>query len=350
MKKCIISFCSLFALVTAGFAQDTVTVRDRTGKSDKLTTVVGTITAESVAGVKVKPGVGPEKEVPAGDIVDVVYEVRPAAKLKYNSAMQNEAKKAGPDAAKSLAEAEKDYNGVVAQIGSDEKAAKALRHIQYKLALLKVAQAGEDKVKQLEAADLLGKFRREHANCWQYMPAARQQAQMLIDLDKFDSAAAVFDELAQNSDLPKAAKQEADLLAIDVLMRAKNYTAAEKRVGSALAGLKPDDPQAERLKLYQIACTAGTADLTKVEPQLKAAIDKAADIGLKALAYNTLGDVYAAKGQKQDAKWAYLWVDAVYSADRNEHLKAMERLAQVFKDLGDEDHANKYREKLARMR
>ncbi len=96
---------------------------------------------------------------------------------------------------------------------------------------------------------------------------------------------------------------------------------------------------------------AGTADIQQVEPQLKAAIEKAADPGLKALAYNTLGDVYIAKGQKQDAKWAYLWVDAVYAtADRNEHLKALERLAQVFKDLGDEDHANKYREKLARLR
>ena len=205
-------------------------------------------------------------------------------------------------------------------------------------------------MKQLEAADLLGKFRKQYPNSWQYTAAARQQAQMLIDLDNFDAAATVFDELAKNPDLPKSAKQDTELLAIDVLMRAKNFTAAGQRIAAALAATKGTDPQAERLKLYQIGCSAGAADLQVVEPQLKEAIEKAADPGLKALAYNTLGDVYNAKGQKQDAKWAYLWVDAVYFADRTEHLKAMERLAQLFKDLGDEDHANKYREKLARLR
>jgi hypothetical protein len=339
-----------FLLTSAALADDTVMVRDRAAKPEKVVSYLGTITAESVAGVKLKPNVGAEKEFPAGDIVDIIYEVRPAAKLKYSSALQNEQKKTGPDSNKALAEAEKDYAGVASQL-NDEKSAKVLRHIQYKLALLKLAQAGEDKVKQLQAADLLGKFRREHTNSWQYSAAARQQAQILIDLDKYADAAAVFDDLAKNPDLPKAAKQETELLAIDVLMKAKDYAQAEKRIASALAALPANDPQAERLKLYQIGCTANTADLQKIEPQLKTTIDKAADPGLKALAYNTLGDLYAAKGMKQDAKWAYLWVDAVYSAaDRNEHLKAVERLAQLFKDLGDEDHANKYREKLARMR
>ena len=127
----------VLALANLAAADDLVSVRDRTGKSDKPTSVIGTITAETVAGVKLKPGVGPEKDIPAGDILDVVYEVRPAARLRYNSAMQNEAKKTGPDSAKVLAEAEKDYAGVAAQL-NDEKSAKILRHIQYKLALIKV--------------------------------------------------------------------------------------------------------------------------------------------------------------------------------------------------------------------
>src|SRR6266853_269961 len=134
----IAAILCVVALSSAALADDTVTVRDRAAKPEKVVSLLGTITAESVAGVKLKPNVGPEKEIAAGDIVDVIYEVRPAAKLMYNSALQNE-KKTGPDAAKALTEAQKDYAGVAAQL--DEKSAKLRRHIQYKLVLIKLAQA-----------------------------------------------------------------------------------------------------------------------------------------------------------------------------------------------------------------
>ena len=48
--------------------------------------------------------------------------------------------------------------------------------------------------------------------------------------------------------------------------------------------------------------------------------------------------------------WSYLWVDVVYNQDKNEHLKAMERLIKVFKEFNDEEHVRKYEDKLARTR
>src|SRR5260370_13239163 len=149
--RILAALLAVLALSAATLADDTLMVSDRAAKPEKVVSLLGTITAESVAGIKLKPNVGPEKEIAAGDIVDVIYEVRPAAKLMYNSALQNE-KKTGADAAKALTEAQKDYAGVAAQL--DEKPAKLRRHIQYKLAPLKLAKPGEHKVKQLQAADL----------------------------------------------------------------------------------------------------------------------------------------------------------------------------------------------------
>jgi len=58
----------------------------------------------------------------------------------------------------------------------------------------------------------------------------------------------------------------------------------------------------------------------------------------------------AAKGQVKDAMWSYLWVDVVYNQDKSEHLKAMDRLKTVFTKMNDQDHVEKYTEKLNRLR
>lgn len=343
-------FCLIVGTLAVGSAvgQDTLQYRDRSAKPERVVTISGQLVDESVGGIKFKP-VGPERTIPVNDIVDLSLQVPGAAKLIYSSAVANEAKKSGPDSVKALQEAEKDYRSVLAQL-RDEKTVRLQRQIEFKLLFIRAALAGEDKVKLLQAAEQFEVFRKKHPKAWQYLASARQQAQMLVDLEQYDPAMKVYDELARNPDLPKLVIQETNFLAIETLMRAKNFATAEVRLNSALATLPADDPMAERMKIYQIGCQAATADLAKVEPQLKAYIDKTADVGLKALAYNTLGDVYSAKGRKDDAKWAHLWVDAVYSADRGEHLKALERLAQVFKDLGDEEHSAKYREKLARLK
>jgi hypothetical protein len=338
-------------VVTPAAAQDTITFRDRTPRmAEKVTTITGDIKDEKFTGIKIKPAVGAERQIPAGDVIEVVYAVPGAVNIDYKSAVMNESKKGPTDAGRKAAEeAEKLYAIVLSKL-KDEKTARVQRHLQYKLLTTRGFLVAGDKAKSLDLIEQFDKFRKQHANAWQTLPASRQQAQLLIDLEEYEPAAKVYEEVLKTPDLAKDAKQEIELATVDLLMRAKNFATAEARIKDALGRLPAGDPQAERLKIYQIGCQAATADLKTVEPQLQAMIEKAADPGLKALAYNTLGDCYAAKGKKDDAKWAYLWVDAVYNQDRTELLKALERLAQVFKDLNDEDHSNKYREKLARLK
>jgi len=69
--------------------------------------------------------------------------------------------------------------------------------------------------------------------------------------------------------------------------------------------------------------------------------------GLKAAAYNMLGDLLRRDGKtKKDALYAYLWVDVVYNDDPAEVAKADGRLADLFGELKDEERARKYRDRL----
>ena len=52
----------------------------------------------------------------------------------------------------------------------------------------------------------------------------------------------------------------------------------------------------------------------------------------------------------REAMWAYLWVEVVYNQDKEEVAKALARLAEVFKQLGDEDRERAYHDRMRRNR
>jgi hypothetical protein len=343
-----IALLSAIVVALPALADDEVNFRDRSAKPEKITKVTGTITDETVNFVKIKPNVGAEKEISAADIIDVVYNVPGGQIFQYKNARDSEAKRGGPDGKKSLAESEADYRKVLAAL-KDDKTKNVQRHLQFKIATLVAAQA-EDADKKLAAADELDKFRKANPNCWQLVSCVRQLAAIWLENGKPDLAAAAFDDLSKVPNLSKEVKQEVELLVIDVLMRAEKFSDADAKITAAIGHLPPTDPQVARLKIYQIGCQAKSAELDKVVPQLNDIIDKTADPTLKALAYNTRGGCQFAKGQYKDAMWSYLWVDVVYNQDKAEQIRAMERLVDVFTKLNDDDHVQKYREKLARTR
>jgi tetratricopeptide (TPR) repeat protein len=335
-------------LAFPALAEDVVTYRDRTAKPEKVATVSGNITDETVNTIKIKPNVGPEKEISAADIIEIVYTVPGAMLFEYQNARNAEGRRSAPDGKKAIVDALGGYRKVLSSL-KDEKTNKLQRQLHYKIATLAAAQA-ESKEDKLAAAEELDRFRKANPNSWQLVSVVRQLAALWIENGKSEEAAKAFDDLAKVPNLSKEVKQEVELSVIDVLMQAAKFPEAESKITAALGAVPPTDPQAQRLKIYQIGCQVKQADLEKVLPQLNDIIDKTSDPTLKALAYNTRGDVQFAKGQKKDAMWSYLWVDVVYYQDKGEHLKAMERLVKVFKDFNDEDHARKYEDKLARNR
>ena len=106
----------------------------------------------------------------------------------------------------------------------------------------------------------------------------------------------------------------------------------------------------DRATLYQVALGGAEGDISATVKKLTESIDKAQDPALRALAYNVLGDLHLAKGQKRAAMWSYLWVDQVYNQDRAEHVKAMTRLIKIFEAEMDPDKVRMYRDKVNRTR
>ena len=319
-------------------AQDKVEYRDR--KTDKAVPVSGQITSESVAGVQIKPtGAAAARDIPASEILRVTYGDLPGAvKLDYPQAVNLDEKR-------EYAKAIEGYQGMLPKLSG---APKTKRYVEYRIAMLKAGQAeggGDAK----EAVDALNAFLTAYPESWQYSLAAKQLARLQIDKGDFDAAAKTLDSLAKAPGLPKDMRQEADLLLIDALFRARKFQEVESKIQTAMNALPANDPQRDRFSVYQIAAGAENAKLEDVVKKLDAIIAKTEDNGLKALAYNTLGDCYLLKDRKRDAMWSYLWVDVVYFQDRPEHIKALERLAKLFEDLKD-PRAAVYKEKLQRSR
>jgi hypothetical protein len=347
-------FAAFSALTLAAMApaqqRDTVYYRDRTAKPEKTAEFIGAVVEETVNGIKVKPQVGPDRSFAVGDIVDVIYAPPRALEIPFQPILNGESalRTGGPDKAK-IDKLVKDYTTFVNNSLKDAKVPSLRRHIQYRLAGLKAALA-EKREDQNEAVRNFEQVRKEVAGSWQFVPLVRQEVQLLADLERLDDAARVLDEAGKTPGLAKELKQEMELSMIDLMIRAGKANEVEGRIAQALQTLPPTDPMATKLKVFQLGAQAGKGDADKAAAQLKTIIDQAQDNSLKALAYNTLGDCYSAKGQKKEAMWAYMWVDVVYNQDKAEYAKAVERLSRVFKDLNDDARADKYKEKLKSIR
>ncbi|HEY1380883.1 MAG TPA: hypothetical protein VGF55_29045 [Gemmataceae bacterium] len=306
-------------------AQDRVTYRDRATKGPQ--TAAGKIESETLAGVKVG-----SRTIPAGDVVEIVYDV-PAIKLDYPRAAAAEAR--GP------AEAAPVYEGMLrVPAVQNNKAVK--RYIEYKLALLAAARADEGPEQLQKAITALDRFRKDHPDSWELVPVTRALARLYQDHQPpdLDAARKAYEELAAAAGAPADLKAECTFQAIDLLLSAGRADDAKRR----LAALPASDP---RTKVYEIGCQAGTGMSLAAAKQLEDLIDKTTDRGVKAAAYNMLGDIYRRDPKtKKDAVYAYLWVDAWYNDDPAEVGKADGRLADLFGELKDDERAKKFRDKV----
>ena len=71
---------------------------------------------------------------------------------------------------------------------------------------------------------------------------------------------------------------------------------------------------------------------------------------VRATAFSALGELYLIANKPREAMWEFLWVETVYNADKDEALKAMCRLVEVFKAQMDEERPKAYRERIRRFR
>jgi hypothetical protein len=332
-------------------AQDVIRYTDR--RTSREQAAQGTIEAESPSQVVYKPAASAgTKEVPAIDITDVIYEVPGGVKLLYRTAQAEERKASDPttrdaDRGKALSDAIKSFQEVLDQLGADSQKF-AGRHLHFKIARLRAKLADDDPEQRDAAIEALMKFKEQHADGWQITACARLLARQQLAKGDTGAAQRTYEELAALPDIPSSVRKEFELRVLETLIRGQKYAEAQKRMDSLLKSLPADDPQSARVRVYQAQCLGASGKLAEAVTQLRAIIDKTADKDLKALAYNALGDCFRLQGKPRNALWEYLWVDVIYHQDKQEHIKALEQLAQLFEELGDKARARQYRDRLKR--
>ncbi len=337
------------ALAAPARGQDRIRYSDRTKKTD--IEVTGTIEEETPAKVVYKATAG-RREIAAGDIIDITYEVPAGVRLEYYNPAINQEKQA--DKAANDADRKKLLNSALNNYKESLKRPIpkkfAQRHLQFKVAQLTAVLIGEDRSQADAAIEALDTFRKSNPDGWQIVSCARLLARLQMQKEDYDGAIKTYEDLAKTPNITKEVKQDAELLAAQALTRAKRYKEAEKRLQDALKSLPADDPQAARVQVYLAECQARTGQFAAAAKQLETIISKTSENSLKALAYNTLGDCYVANDRPRDALWAYLWVDVVYYQEKQEHRKALEQLAKLFEQFKDENRAKEYRERLQKSR
>src|SRR5438045_3966585 len=169
MKRLTIT--ALFLLAAPAAAQDRVTYHDRAARDKGAQTVTGRIDAESLAGLRIAA-----KTIPATDVIDVAYELPGAVRIQYNRAVAAEARK--------LDDAVKEYDDLV-KTPSFAAARFAKRYGEYKLATLKAAKADEAGT-PAAAVEALTRFRKDHPDSWEVIPATRLLARYLMEKEPPD--------------------------------------------------------------------------------------------------------------------------------------------------------------------
>jgi hypothetical protein len=333
MKRLLLAAFCLGGLAFAApvSAQDEIRYFNR--KTQKEDTAKGTIEKESAAAIAFKyASTGRKEEISSVDVFDVIYKVPGGLVLDYRKPFNKEESAFKPttkddDRKQMIKEALKDYAELVPKF-ADQKLVQT--NLEFRIARL-LAKAAEDDPAQVEPAiEALTKFKTDHADSWQLIASAKLLAGLREQTGDIKSAQKIYEELAANDVLPKETRQDFSLSEARLLIRGNLHADALKKLKDLGGSFTADDPRKARVDVFMAACTAAGGNAPEAEKQLKGLIAGNADNETKALACNALGDLHLHDGKAEDAFWDYLWVDVLYSQDREEHAKALFQLSKLF--------------------
>jgi hypothetical protein len=331
---------------------DRVVVRD-TKKDGATKTYEGTLVLDK-AGLRVMGGEKADK---------LVATLEPADLLKFTPGEMP-----GVDRSAILAlvtsedkKTKKDYEA--ARLGYSDLLKKAAgapdrskRYLEYKIAQMtaKVADETPDDEGWAAQADAAVKawdaFLAQYKTGWEAWMANRAYTRLLAELNKYDLAARAWAALAKTGELPPNLATEAALQEIDSQIRGKVGATAEVAARN-LGKDAPPGATKDKLAIYESAAKAITGgDPLSGVKDIEDRIASTKDPGVRAVGHSMRGELYLAANKPREAMWEFLWVETVYNADKDEVLRAMARLADVFKALSDEDRARAYRDKIRRLR
>jgi hypothetical protein len=200
-------------------------------------------------------------------------------------------------------------------------------------------------------------FLNDYRSGWEIWPAARIEARLLTETGRFDELEKLWRRMqAKDVELPPDLRQEALLQMIDSEIRlgGAGYASAKQAADAALKapdlGLVAKDKLAIYARVGQLGGSPSAEEATAAAKEIEEKIAASKEPTVRGLGYSMLGEVYLAAKRPRDAMWAFLWAETVYNADKDEVLKALVRLQQIFKGQMDDDREKLYKDKLRRFR
>lgn len=323
---------------------DTVIVRNR----EKA--IEGTVKSEDAKSIVVAHIVDKKKieeSIPATDVIDIVHEAISPAALTIKGAPYRLARDAEKDAesddpkkrATALQTAVANYNITMQKMLRETTAQKyAARQLEFKVAVLMVRQA-TDQVGSDRAVIKLKEFKTKFADSWQIHQVMPLIAQLQMESKDFKEAALTYQEMADMPTLPTDVRRDAELKVVEVMVRANDIAGANSRLDLLEKKNASIPAMASRVKMARADVMIGQKQYDKAIPVLQDVVKNNTDKQIKALAHNHLGECLFKAARYNEALWEFLWVDAVFNQDREQHAKALFYLWKTFEQLNNQERS-----------
>ncbi len=246
-----------------------------------------------------------------------------------------------------------DYEGAQADLDrvnpDDVVRAEIRQDIEFYQALVaaRLATAGKGEIP--EAGKLMADFVKAHPQSYHYLEANEVVGDLLVANQQFDRARKYYEQVGK---APWPDCQMRAAVAVGRVLLAENKPQEAMKSFESVLAMKADSELAEA---QRVAATLGRArclaEANQADEAVKIAnkvIAAAAedDVELLAQAYNALGIALKKAGRTQEALFALLRVDTLYSSAAEAHAEALFHLIPVWQDLKKLDRAKETQQAL----
>jgi tetratricopeptide (TPR) repeat protein len=215
------------------------------------------------------------------------------------------------------------------------------RNLEYKVAVLTLRQAVTDQTSTAGALAKLQDFRTKYPNSWQINDVVPRVAQMQMDAGDFKGAAVTFQDMAEMEVFPADVRRNAELMVVNVTVKAGDFKGALKKLDDLEKKAAANPAFASRIKMTRAEVYVGEKKFDLAVPLLQTLLKDSKDVQIKAQAHNSLGECLFKANRYSEALWEFLYVDTVYSQDKNERAKALYYLWKTFDQLPNNDERAK---------
>jgi tetratricopeptide (TPR) repeat protein len=287
----------------------------------------GTVIAETPAEVTVKVG-NTNQVVPVTQI----------ASIKYDGASGTTILATSRESAGNYAEAADLYKKAAGEAAAKPFIAEDALFSQARV----TADLGLTDPSKLDAAvTLLDAFIKAHGNGRHLVPALETLAKLQMQKGTKESYAEVELTIDRLTKIPQTADRAAVLRA-RVATRKGEHAAAIAELDKILADAPEGSVKRRDAQLAKAESLVALRKFADAEALVRGVIKgaPAEDSATQALAHNTLGDCLRAAGKPKEALSAYVHVDVLFSKEKDQHAKALSRIAQIWREIKRDDRAD----------